>query len=169
MQVEWDLGPFLEFPEPRKEEGEEEEDFDDFFAGYLTRLEPQYNTRLEELLEQFQNSAPSKAMRNTVADISLAVATLEVETQANMCASFIELRRHEILTIYLSPSFSDSLPEDSEESVVDRAGTVNQDFERAKVSVYENTERDSDGAEERAIRLAYPNLQRSRARTTIRL
>lgn len=85
MRVEWDLGPVFAFPEGQETE---DDDFDNFFAGYLTRLDPQYNTRLEELLEQFQAATSSREMKNTAAEVSLAVATLEIETQANMYAAF---------------------------------------------------------------------------------
>lgn len=93
MRVEWDLGPCdmispsaEVFKVSVDEDNESEEgDFNTFLGGYLAELEPQYGTKLEELLEQLNTSASSKEMKNTVAEVALAVTTLEVETQANMC------------------------------------------------------------------------------------
>lgn len=67
-----------------KKRCQDDTQFASFLGGFVTNLDPEYNTALEEMLEHAKNVNTSLRMQEIVEEVALAVATLDVETDAIM-------------------------------------------------------------------------------------
>lgn len=85
MRVDWNLGTEISLsPPPIHEDQEEDEEFTNFLQEFVSRIDPEYEAQLEDMLERAKEMQLSKGCQKTVAEVAMGVVALEIKTQANM-------------------------------------------------------------------------------------